>query len=212
MISGNPSAWLASFLDVHEKVLQVIESIWPDCSRRFDSQSLENKITDQLALMLRLDPCSRGNWQVIPQYKRLESDMKGDVVTKGYIDFAILFDFNPENYIAYECKRLNVLFPSGFQSLADKYIGEGLMRYVSAQYAQELPFGVMVGYVLDSNAPKAIDAVKRQIKKKSTPLHCYNSPPTVDLPTVSFIARFSTSHSRPSGEIEVQHLFLPLNP
>jgi len=138
--------------------------------------------------------------------------MKGDVVIKGYIDFAIFFDFNPENYIAYECKRLNVLFPSGFQSLADKYIGEGLMRYVSAQYAQELPFAVMVGYVLDGNAPKAIDAVKSQIKKKSSKLHCYNSPQTVDLSAVSFITRFSTSHSRPSIEIEVQHLFLPLNP
>ncbi len=212
MISGNPSAWLASFLDVHEKVLQVIESIWPDCSSQFDSQPLENKITDQLAWMLCCDPRSRGNWLVIPQHKLLASDVKGDVVTKGYIDFAIFFDLNQENYIAYECKRLNVPFPSGSKSLSDKYVSEGLMRYVSAQYAQELPFGVMVGYVLDGNAPKAIDAVKNQIKKKSSPLHCYSSPLTVDLSAVSFIARFSTRHSRPSGEIKVQHLFLPLNP
>ena len=162
--------------------------------------------------MLGRDPRSRGNWIVSPQYKLLASDVKGDVVTKGYIDFAIFFDRNQENYIAYECKRLNVSFPSGSKSLSDKYVSEGLMRYVSAQYAQELPFGVMVGYVLDGNASKAIDAVKSQIKKKSSPLHCYNSPPTVDLSAVSFIPRFSTSHSRPSGEIEVQHLFLPLNP
>jgi len=211
VISGNPSAWLTSFLDVHEKVLQVIGSIWPDCSRRFDSQSLENKITDQLALMLICDPRSRGNWLVSPQYKLLASDVRGDVVTKGYIDFAIFFDLNQENYIAYECKRLNVPFPSGSKSLSDKYVSEGLMRYVSAQYAQELPCGVMVGYVLDGNTLQAIDAVKIQIKKKSSQLHCYSSPPTVDLSAVSFIARFSTSHSRPSGEIEVQHLFLPLN-
>ena len=212
MIIGNPSAWLVKFQDVHEKVLHVIKDVWPDCARRFHANSLENRITDQLALMLRRDPSSRGNWRVIPQLKLLDSDLKGDVVTKGFIDFVVIFDLNQENYIAYECKRLNVLFPSGFQTLAGTYVDEGVMRYVSAQYAQELPFGVMIGYVLDSNVPHAVTAVKNQIKNKSKRLHCISESPISNLLPVSFIIRFKSDHLRPNGKIEIQHLLLPLSP
>jgi hypothetical protein len=210
---GNPSAWLVKFQDVHDKVLHVIKYVWPDCAKRFHADALENQITDQLALMLRGDPRSRENWLVIPQYKSLDSDFNGDVVTKGFIDFIVFSDLNQENYIAYECKRLNVLFPSGFKTLADKYVEEGVMRYVSAQYAQELPFGVMIGYVLDSNVPKALAAVKSQIQNKARRLHCISQKSDVkNLPPVSFISRFTTGHSRASGKIEVQHLLLPLSP
>jgi hypothetical protein len=208
---GNPSTWLVKFQDIHDKVLHVISDVWPDCARRFHSHTLENQITDQLALMLQRDPRSRGDWRVEPQHKLLDSDQAGDVVTKGFIDFVVIFDLNQENYIAYECKRLNVLFPSGFQTLADKYVDEGVMRYVSAQYAQELPFGVMIGYVFDSNAPNAFTAVKSQIQNKASRLQCMSKSPVNNLPPVSFIIRFTTGHSRPSGKIEVQHLLLPLS-
>jgi len=210
---GNPSAWLVKFQDVHDKVLHVIKNVWPDCAKRFRADALENQITDQLALMLRRDQRSRENWLVVPQYKSLDSDFNGDVVTKGFIDFIVFFDLNQKNYIAYECKRLNVLFPSGFQTLADKYVDEGIMRYVSAQYAQALPFGVMIGYVLDSNMPKALAAVKSQIQNKARRLHCISQESHAkNLPPVSFIIRFTTGHSRASGKIEVQHLLLPLSP
>lgn len=212
MIIGNPSAWLVKFQDVHEKVLHVIKDVWPDCARRFHADALENRITDQLALMLQRDPRSRDDWCVVPQFKLLDSDSTGDVVTKGFIDFVVIFDLNQENYIAYECKRLNVLFLSGFQTLAGKYVNEGVMRYVSAQYAQELPFGVMIGYVLDSNVPNAVTAVKNQIKNKSNGLHCSCASPIKNLPPVSFIIRFKSDHLRPNGKIEVQHLLLPLSP
>ena len=212
MIIGDPSAWLVKFQDIHEKVLHVIQDVWPDCARRFHADALENRITDQLALMMQRDPSSRGNWRIEPQHKLLDSDQKGDVVTKGFIDFTVIFDLNQENYIAYECKRLNVSFTSGFQTLADKYVNEGVMRYVAAQYAQNLPLGVMIGYVLDSNVPKAVTAVKNQIKNKSKRLHCNSASPIKNLPPLSFIIRFKSDHLRLNGKIEVQHLLLPLSP
>lgn len=212
MIIGDPSAWLVKFQDVHDKVLQVISEVWPDCARRFNADALENRITDQLALMLGRDPRSRSNWRVDPQHKLLDSDLRGDVVTKGFIDFVVIFDLNQENYIAYECKRLNVPFPSGFQTLADKYVDEGMMRYVSAQYAQALPFGVMIGYVMNSNITDALNAVSSQIHNKARRLHCFNESPISNLLPVSFIARFTTDHLRTIGKIKIQHLLLPLSP
>lgn len=208
MILGNPSIWVERFQDIHHQVVEIIRDIWPSCARRFDSQSGENKITDQFALMLQRHPYSRQRWLIIPQYKSL-TDFNGDVVTKGFIDFVLFFTLDQETYISYECKRLNVQFPSGFQTLADKYVDEGVMRYVSAQYAQDLPFGVMIGYVLDSNTHKALDAVKRQIKSKTGKLLC---PSPIELPAMSFIHRFSTVHNRSTQKIEIEHLFLPLQP
>ncbi|ABQ24379.1 hypothetical protein Gura_0163 [Geotalea uraniireducens Rf4] len=193
-------------------MLQSIIDVWPDCAKRFDSMALENHITDQLVLSLQRDPQSRKNWLVVPQLKLLDEDLAGDVVTKGFIDFVIYFDLIQENYIAYECKRLNVNFDSGFESLADKYVDKGLMRYVSAQYAQGMPFGVMVGYVLDNDVQAALEAVKSQIQKKKGKLFCFDNLPTSDLPTLSFTFRFSSTHIRKYAVIEVQHLLLPLTP
>lgn len=208
MILGNPSSWVKSFQDVHIQLVEIIRSVWLSCAGRFNFQSEENKITDQLALMLQRHPYSRKRWLIIPQYKSL-TDFNGDVVTKGFIDFVLFFTLDQETYISYECKRLNVQFPSGFKTLADKYVDEGVMRYVSAQYAQDLPFGVMIGYVLDNDTPKALNAVKQQIKNKTGKLLC---PLPMDLPTISFIHRFSTIHNRPTQKIEIEHLLLPLQP
>ena len=209
MILGDASSWVGRFQDIHIQLLEVIRLIWPSCAGRFNPQSAENHITDQLAFMLQHHPRSRDRWLIQPQYKLLDAKTSGDVVTKGYIDFVLFFSLDQENYIAYECKRLNVLFPSGFQTLADKYVDEGVMRYVSAQYAQDLPFGVMIGYVLDSDTSRALDAVKRQIKSKTVKLRC---PRSTDLPAMSFIQRFSTVHNRPAQKIEIEHVFLPLQP
>jgi hypothetical protein len=206
---GNPSAWVESFRNIHIQLVEIVSVVWPSCADRFNPQSEENKITDQLALMLQRHPDSRKRWLIEPQHKLLDSDSSGDVVTKGFIDFALFFTLDQETYIAYECKRLNVHFPSGFQTLADKYVDEGVMRYVSAQYAQGLPFGVMIGYVLDSDTPKALNAVKRQIKNKTSKLLC---PPPINLPEISFIHRFSTIHNRLTRKIEIEHLLLPLQP
>jgi hypothetical protein len=207
---GDPSIWLKNVQGIHDKVLQSIVDVWPDCAKRFDSNATENKITDQLAWMLRQNPRVRNVFRIEPQYKLLDSCFNGDVVTKGFIDFVVIFDMNQENYIAYECKRLNVNFVSGFESLADKYVDEGLMRYVKAQYAQEMPFGVMIGYVLDSDVPAALAAVKSQVLKKKAKLLCFDNPPTSDLPTVSFASQFASNHIRTHGVIEVHHLLLAL--
>lgn len=202
MIRGNPSRWVESFQDIHFQLVEIIKTVWPSCASRSNPQSKENEITDRLVRLIELDRSYRNRWRVVPQYKLLGSDLNGDVVTKGFIDFVVLFNWEQQTYIAYECKRLNVQFPSGSQTLADKYVDEGMMRYASAQYAQDLPFGVMIGYVLDSDTPKAVAAVKQQIKKKTGKLLC---PMPTDLPANSFIHRFSTVHNRPTQKIEIEH-------
>lgn len=210
MTEGNPTIWLEKFLDVNDRIVNAIGKVWPDCCSVLEESPSEDKVTDTLALKLQHHPDVRGSWLLVPQYKLLAASFKGDVVTKGKIDFVVFIDKNQDNYIAYECKRLNVTFPSGFQTLSDKYISQGLMRYVSAQYAQDLPCGVMIGYVFDGDIPAAVTSIKKNVKSATTKLCCLGTPPTTDLPKISIVTRFLTKHLRSGGEIEVHHLLLAM--
>lgn len=210
MIEGNSSLWLEKLQDGQQQILEVIAEVWPRCCKGINASTPENKITDRLALELIRDPRSRTKWIIIAQHKLLSSSFVGDVVTKGYIDFVVFFEINQDVYLAYECKRLNVAFPSGFKSLADKYVSEGVMRYVSAQYAEGLPLGVMIGYVIDGDVTSACAAVKTQITKVASKLHCYETPPTQDLPAISGITQFCTRHDRKGAVIKIDHVILPV--
>lgn len=211
MLCGDPSIWLKHVRGIHDKVLQSIIDVWPNCANRFNATSSENKMTDQLALDLRQHPHVRNLFRIESQYKLLDaSAFNGDVVTKGYIDFVVIFDLNQDHYLAYECKRLNATFPSGSRTLADKYVDEGLMRYVSAQYAQEMPFATMIGYVLDGDLSKALSEVTSQIQKKKNKLLCTKHYPT-QFDIVGCTSIFWSHHKRKQTLIEVQHLLLPVS-
>ena len=64
-------------------------------------------MTSQLALALQRDPIAR-RYLIDPQHMLIDEDLRGDVVTKGFIDIAVFFALNNESYLAFECKRLNV--------------------------------------------------------------------------------------------------------
>src|ERR1700730_431005 len=75
----------------------------------------------------------------------------GTRYSKGKIDIGVLFDWERERYLAYECKRLNVIHVSGRRSLATVYVTQDMMRFMTEQYAQHLRIGCMLGYVLDGD-------------------------------------------------------------
>ena len=48
-------------------------------------------------------------------------------------------------------KRLNVPRDDGRRSLAKKCVMDGLSRFTTGQYSENLPVGCMLGYVLDGD-------------------------------------------------------------
>jgi hypothetical protein len=185
--------------------------VWPRCAGRFEATTKENQMTDQLALALKRDPVAK-RFLIVPQLKLIDENLRADVVTKGIIDIAAFFNWNSETYLAFECKRLNVHFEGGRHSLAGKYAEEGLMRYVSAQYARALPLGAMLGYVMDSDMEWALERLAAALESRRAQLGVDN--PLEDLPAVGFFRCFRTFHRR-SGEValfEVRHALLPLRP
>ena len=73
-------------------------------------------------------------------------------------------------FFAVECKRLHVTTDSGFSCLADKYVDEGVRRFVDGKYSTGLPCGGMVGYVMDNQMDKALESVLKEIRTKEQAL------------------------------------------
>jgi hypothetical protein len=209
MLIGNPAAWLARFQDVEQRLTIRLPYVWPVSIAGLPDQPHEDEITRRLVFHLRKDPETRRLGAIHCQLTLLEEQQQGDVVTKGYIDMAIVLGKNPECYVAFECKRLNVVTHGRLSSLASAYVEHGMRRYVCAQYARDLPLGGMIGYVLDGNTLAAERRVRAAIVARSSMMSSSSDP--VVCPPIGFVRRLRTGHAR-SGEVssfEIRHTFLP---
>ena len=208
MIAGDPSAWLSKFRTAERRIVAALPDVWPRCGDGLGPRPLEDAITRNLAHHLKQHPKAR-RVGIIEYHKTLlEQQRRGDVTTKGVIDIAVLLGRLQDCYVAFECKRLNVQFDSGFDSLAGPYVEEGVMRYVSAQYAEGLPLGAMVGYVFDGDTGAAQGHVQAAIAGRSAVLRC--SKPPEHLAGPRGFRRFVTRHARTgSPAFEVCHTLLP---
>jgi hypothetical protein len=122
---------------------------------------------------------------------------------------AVLLDQERERYLAYECKRLNVVSNGKKSSLATPYVADGLSRFISEQYAEKLPVGCMLGYVLDGDLSGAQSKIYAAINTKKSHIGLKASP-VQDQP-VGAARRFFSHHLRPANghEIEIRHALLP---
>ena len=122
---------------------------------------------------------------------------------------AILIDWERERYLAYECKRLNVTHNRKRESLSMRYVKEGMIRFITEQYADGLPIGCMLGYVIDGDMRFAVGKVHKAIAANQSALALVQGP-VAALP-IEKIERFFTTHTRPASKetIELRHALLP---
>ncbi|MCY4303407.1 MAG: hypothetical protein OXC62_01265 [Aestuariivita sp.] len=211
MAIGNPGIWVIKFRSLDEQFLERVHAVWPQCLSQLSKQSQENTITHSLVILLRKDVkarrlfCFLQNEYIIFGYKD-----SGNVCEKGRVDIALILDQGGENYLAYECKCLNVTHKNGRkESLAGKYVSEGLVRYVNEKYSENLPVGCMLGYVMDGDTEAAKCKVWKAINNKKQSIELKEGP-TSEQP-LGDILRFSSRHKRVFNqqEIEVRHALLP---
>lgn len=210
MVLGNLQVWADQFISVDERLLERIAVVWPACTKVLPSQPPEDTITINLVSHLCRDPVVRRicHW-VEFQFEPFGTDQGGTNFSKGKIDICFLLDWNREQYIAYECKRLNVTHSGKRSSLATVYVSEGMMRFMTGQYADGLPIGCMLGYVIDGDLPFAM-------KKLTDAINSHKALRLVEGPTVAppveYIERFKTIHNKNSKKIiELRHALLPFN-
>lgn len=133
-------------------------------------------------------------------------------------------------FFTVECKRLNVTRPPSekalaearqqnrripgptFDHLADKYVTQGMQRFVDELYSKGLPSGGMVGYVMDNNLDSAFRRVRAEIQARRTDLKITSRnllyAPSIALREWTHSA--DTRHSRGDGTFLLHHLLLGL--
>lgn len=204
---GDPQAWTDRFVSFDERFLERIALVWPSCCRATGTQPKEDVITINLVGRLLKDPIVRRicHW-VEYQFEPFGLTPDGALYSRGKIDLAVLLDQERESYLAYECKRLNVINSGGRSSLATQYVQEGMMRFLTEQYASSLPMGCMLGYTMDGDIAFAFDRIDEAISAHPA-IGLVEGPSR--LADVQSIRRFRTTHQRQaSGDIELRHALL----
>src|SRR5690606_20758675 len=94
-------------------------------------------------------------------------------------------------------------------SLAGPYVEEGVVRYVTAKYSEKLPYGCMIGYVMDGDSAFAFQQLKSAIVKRKKLVGLESEQ--IDFESSSFV-EFETTHRRQSNnsQIIVRHRLLSM--
>lgn len=207
MLVGDAAAWAIRFTTFDERFLERILEVWPASIAVLSGQPEEDAMTINLVHHLGKDSVVRRlcHW-VEYQYEPFGLAPDGSRYSKGKIDLAVLFDRERERYLAYECKRLNVVNAGSRSSLATAYVTQGMMRFITEQYAEDLPLGCMLGYVMDGDLAFALSRVETAIRAHS-PLALQDGPH--DIGPIQGVPRFQTRHLRFGGaQIKIRHALL----
>lgn len=211
MLIGKPSFWLRSIIDIDKEVMKCVKRVWPKVISRLAQTNKEDEISERLVDCLREDEKISQYGFITLHFKLKEQDSKGDFTTKGILDIALFLDQDYQKYIAYECKRLNILSKDGKRkaSLAGPYCDEGIIRYVTAKYSEKLPYGCMLGYVMDGDIEFAFKQLAAAIEQRSDALElCAGN--------IAFARKefpeFETAHFRVSdnSNITIRHRLLSM--
>lgn len=211
MLAGDPTHWIAHFRSLDARFLECVLAVWRTCVAVLPEKPDEDTITINLVDILSRDASFRRVFHHIAyQHEPFGYTADGWAYSKGKIDMALLLDQERERYLAYECKRLNVVRNGITRSLATPYVLEGMLRFITEQYAAGLPVGCMLGYVLDGNVITARTKVRAAIDSHKAEIGLVGKP--TDSQAVGPFKRLSSLHRRPSTEsdIEIRHALLPI--
>jgi len=189
-----------------KQAIQLILESWGSFKTEVN---LEDKITNKFyAHLIENKNRSEYFFTIVP--RPAEIDEQGEEI--GEIDLKAIYENQERTYFSFECKRLRVNFPSGFDNLAGKYVTEGMYRYFNAKYAHGLDKGGMLGYVMDGNVDEAINDVKADIEKRRLNLYMQENETLKASSCITSKQVKETLHKYgPNEKFTIYHIFLPMD-
>lgn len=193
--------------------LRILHDAWPPTAAdsRVSKTTDEDSISDVLRWKMvdaknRLDPVPEMQFLREPQSDRAELD-----TPLGLIDIMVSYTWDESTYLTMECKRII----STENSLALKYVRNGINRFASGKYSPGHAFGIVVGYVICGNPDGCVDRVSKTLASEPESETGYDSGFgwQADKKLVESRELFKTRHRQQLHEntIELVHCFLALN-
>jgi len=169
-VVGDAGMWSDTFPnDLIPRILDLVTETWESFEKP-TSMEHEVPITRRLRRALK----QAKDYRRLPvriERESAEDDLiAGDELGRIDLKFLPAVSALEEVYFAFECKRLNILENGKRRTLAPAYVIEGMMRFVTGQYASRMQHGGMIGYVLDGRCNDAIRLVKSNIRKRCSDL------------------------------------------
>lgn len=161
-----------------EDITRILQNLQNGCGAlvRETQFELENDLTKRLFKQL----CRCPEYRTGPIEPHWESHIvafdEDEPEITGRVDIKFSCGRGIETYFPVEAKRLYVTYPKGAKaSLVKDYINDGMMRYVTGQYASKMTEGAMLGYVCDGTVPVAKKTLSAEIDKETVRLRLIKS-------------------------------------
>ena len=209
MVSGERRSWMVRFRVLDRKFLRCVARVWWQSIAHLPRSSCEDTITVALVDGLSRDAEARGGFYCEYQFYPFARSPRGPLTGTSRVDIAVIVGHDRAAYLACECKRLNVTGADGARrSQAGAYVGDdGMMRYVTEKYAEDLPVGCMMGYVMDGDLDFAFLRIQAAMMEEQSALGLQEE--LEEDPPVGIIRRFVTEHERDGRWMEIRHALLP---
>lgn len=194
-------------------VLRILHDAWPatiadaGVSRTTDEDSISDVLRWKMAdAKNRINPVPQIRFEREPQSDDPELD-----TPLGLIDIKILYTWNDVTYLTMECKRIT----STENSLALKYVRNGINRFASGKYGPGHAFGIVTGYAICGNADACADRVSKTLGKEPASETGFDSNFgwLIDDEVFEGTRHYRTQHSQTAlnNTIELIHAFVSLN-
>ena len=207
MMEGEQLGWKAEYRRRDALFLRFVMEVWWQVAARLPTDALEDTITKTLVDRLDAGTRARALFYCDYQFVPMDRTRDGSLGADRFIDIAMIMDNDRSRYLAYECKRLNVRREGARRSQAGSYVADGTMRFVTGQYAKDLPVACMIGYVMDGDVAFAYARIKATVRRNQSALRLQDGP-TAE-PPLDAMTRFVTMHERNGDGIELRHALLP---
>lgn len=177
--------------------------------RKTSVTELENKITVRLLKeLVRIPEFRDGPLDIRPQTGILPSGPDSDHL-EGVTDLLVSCGLGHEVYFVLEAKRLRYRSPNGsFKSGNAEYVKDGMMRFVTGQYAPLMETSAMLGYVFDGEIDKARSGIDKHILGKAKELKLRPPERLVRSPTLYDKPVDETCHDLKTRLFTIYHIFL----
>jgi len=178
--------------------------------RKKTATDLEDWITTRLHRRLIHEPSFRdGPLQIHLHPGIVSSHADPEINTpEGQLDLQISCGLGYEVYFAIEAKRLRVSLPSRFFLGGREYVKDGMMRFITGQYAPFMRAGAMLGYVYDGETENARTDIDRQVQKKAKELKLKEPKRLAPSPILSDQPIDETNHDLDRRSFTIFHLLL----
>jgi hypothetical protein len=208
---GSPAEWVNLIDSQVPDILTLVITSWESLPAPAANE-LENSITNRLCARMQNAPDRETfAFHIQPQDVILESNSGEEL---GRTDIAFK-PFVPSDkiYFCLECKRLNVRTPNAERPRTNfsEYVRNGMLRFISGQYAGAVRHGGMLAFVLDADLKAAMEGVRGNIQAAQADLGMTSpadfSPSSIK-PTDSRIKETNHLRAHNSEPFTIHHLFM----